>query len=225
MSALAHAAAWKARGHALESAGAPDAAVQAGLCYEQGIALLRELPLEDSRVRHDLGVLWMNRGNALQKLATPTHRAEAVRSYDRAVGLLNELPVAENAAYRNALGAAWMNRGHALRAMGRLVEAIPSFEQAIAILRPLADDADPYFRRNLLAAWANLADAQLADGQPGAASDAVDAGLERARQWKGSAPSPLAPLARRLFQFGAQLYASHQPHFLAEFLAENRDTI
>jgi tetratricopeptide (TPR) repeat protein len=202
-----------------------DVAAQAGLCYEQGIALLRDLSLDDNQVRHDLGVLWMNRGNALQKLNTPSHRAEAVRSYDRAVGLLDELPIAGNAAYRNALGAGWMNRGHALRALGRLPEAIQSFEQAIAILSPLADDTDPYFRRNLLAAWANLADAQLARGQPGAASDAVDAGLERARQWKGEAPSPLAPLARRLFQFGAQLYATHQPHFLAEFLSENRDAI
>jgi tetratricopeptide (TPR) repeat protein len=179
----------------------------------------------DEQVRHEQGVLWMNRGYALQKLGSPAHRAAAVQSCERAIALLRELPIAKNAAYRNALGAAWMNRGHSLRKLGRLAEAIQSFEEAIALLNPLAGETDPYFRRNLLAAWANLADAQLAQGQPGAASDSVDTGLAWVRHWKGPAPSPLAPLARRLFQFGAQLYATHQPHFLAEFLSENRDAI
>jgi hypothetical protein len=54
----------------------------------------------------------------------------------------------------------------------------------------------------------------------GEATDAIDDGLAIARAFEARGDAQLRPLAQRLFRLGAQLYASHQPQFLSEFVLE-----
>jgi hypothetical protein len=169
-SILAEAAQRLRQGQELEAQGTATALERAVTCYNEAIALLKELPLEGSpAVRRELGVAWMNRGNALQRRTDLPSLAGAVRAYDAAIALLRELPVAENAAHRNTLGAAWMNRGHALYLQGDTknpAAAVQAQEQAIALLRDLPLDENPSYRLNLAGAWMNQANALLRGTDP-----------------------------------------------------------
>ena len=53
------------------------------------------------------------------------------------------------------------------------------------------------------------------------ASDVVDDALALIHHWTPQSPISFRALALRFFRYGAQLYRLHQPHFLAEFVAEN----
>jgi hypothetical protein len=56
------------------------------------------------------------------------------------------------------------------------------------------------------------------------ATDAIEDGLAIARSFEERGDPQLRPLAERLFRLGAQLYANHQPQFLAEFVLETTAT-
>ncbi len=127
--------------------------------YDEAIAALGKLRLDDFELRRQLGVAWMNRGNALQK---QNETAAAVEAFDEAIALLRGLPPTPQ--HRNHLGAAWLNRGHAILHGDDLppeAEPTRSFEQAIAILADLPLNENPAYRLNLAGAWTNLAHSQL----------------------------------------------------------------
>jgi tetratricopeptide (TPR) repeat protein len=153
------------RGQEHEALGTAAALADAVRCYDEAIALLRALSLEDNaRARRDLGIAWMNRGNALQKHGTTGNLAEAVQAYDEAIGLLRTLANQEDHSLRNSLGAAWMNRGLALHRQAdsaALAGAVQSHRAAVAFLQTLPLDETPAYRRNLVAAWMNQANALL----------------------------------------------------------------
>jgi tetratricopeptide (TPR) repeat protein len=216
---LEQATALKARGHALEARGTAASLAGALHCYETALALLGPHPSEHERVRIAQGILWMNQGNARQRLAA---YGPAIAAYDEALVFL---PVNDDPAVQNARGAAWLNRGRALQARGGAsdpAEAIRSQQQALALLRPLVRPADPDSQLNLAGACLNLATLLAGERRLTEATDAADEGLEIVRR-PGAAQALLRPVAARLFQFGAQLYAVHQPQFLAEFVRENID--
>ena len=138
-------------------------------CYDEVVASLRVLPLDDAETRRLLGVAWMNRGNALQK---QNEFATAVLAYDEAIALLRELP--PTSAHRNRLGAAWLNRGHALLSHAA-TEATRSFKQAIAILGELPLEENPAYGLNLAGAWTNLAHTEIASAPTRARASAATA--------------------------------------------------
>jgi tetratricopeptide (TPR) repeat protein len=214
---LAQATALKGRGHGQEAQGTPASLARALHCYDQALALLGTYPSEHETVRVAQGILWMNQGNARQRLAA---FGAAIAAYDEALVFL---PVNDNPALQNARGAVWLNRGRALQARGGAsdqAEAIRSQQQALALLRPLVGPADPDSQLNLAGACLNLATLLAAERRLTEATDAADEGLEIFRR-PDAAQALLRPVAARLFAFGAQLYAIHQPQFLAEFVREN----
>ena len=110
---------WMKRGIALLSANDPNALPEALHCFEQALAIRRELPFEESSwFRWLLTACWMNRGDVLTRLGKPAELAEAVQSFDEAIFHLRRLPLEEDSQYRGRLALAWMNRSLALRAQG-----------------------------------------------------------------------------------------------------------
>jgi tetratricopeptide (TPR) repeat protein len=108
---------WMKRGIALLSANDATALPEALNCFEQALAIRRELPFEASAwYRWLLTACWMNRGDVLTRLGKPADLTAAVKSFDEAIFHLQKLPLEEDSQYRGRLALAWMNRSLALRA-------------------------------------------------------------------------------------------------------------
>jgi hypothetical protein len=110
---------WMKRGIALLSANDPAALPEALHCFEQALAIRRELPFEESSwFRWLLTACWMNRGDVLTRLGNPAELIAAVQSFDEAIFHLQKLPLEDDSQYRGRMALAWMNRSLALRAQG-----------------------------------------------------------------------------------------------------------
>jgi len=108
---------WMKRGIALLSANDAAALPEALQCFEQALAIRRDLPFEASSwFRWLLTACWMNRGDVLTRLGKPDDLIAAVQSFDDAIFHLQKLPLEEDSQYRGRLALAWMNRSLALRA-------------------------------------------------------------------------------------------------------------
>ena len=108
---------WMKRGIALLSANEAAALPEALHCFEQALAIRRELPFEESSwFRWLLTACWMNRGDVLTRLGKPDDLIAAEQSFDEAIFHLEKLPLEEDSQYRGRLALAWMNRSLALRA-------------------------------------------------------------------------------------------------------------
>lgn len=108
---------WMKRGIALLSANDAAALPEALNCFEQALAIRRELPFKESSwYRWLLTACWMNRGDVLTRLGNPAELTAAVQSFDEAIFHLQKLPLEEDSQYRGRLALAWMNRSLALRA-------------------------------------------------------------------------------------------------------------
>jgi len=107
---------WMKRGIALLSANDVAALPEALTCFDQALAIRRELPFEASAwYRWLLTACWMNRGDVLTRLGKPTDLTAAVQSFDEAIFHLQKLPLEADSQYRGRLALAWMNRSLALR--------------------------------------------------------------------------------------------------------------
>jgi tetratricopeptide (TPR) repeat protein len=218
--------AWMNCGNALQRFAGDVSLASAVKSYDEAIALLRTLPVETvPELRNHLGAAWLNRGHAL---ITGGRTAEAVESFGHAIGHLEKLPIGDDPYFRLNLAGAWTNLAHA-----HLTTSPETAQQAARTALALLADVEHAHaafaemslraRRALVTAIGGL----LVTGGAGVelaseASDAIDDGLALARHWEERDPTPpLRPLALRLFRLGAQLYRTHQPHFLAEFLLEN----
>lgn len=108
---------WMKRGIALLSANNPAVLPEALNCFDQALAIRRELPFADSAwFRWLLTACWMNRGDVLTRLGNPADLTAAVQSFDEAIFHLQKLPLEKDPQYRGRLALAWMNRSLALRA-------------------------------------------------------------------------------------------------------------
>ncbi len=107
------------RGIALLSANNPKVLSESLNCFDQALAIRRELPFEESSwFRWLLTACWMNRGDVLTRLGNQAELVAAVHSFDEAIHHLQKLPLEEDSQYRGRLALAWMNRSLALRAQG-----------------------------------------------------------------------------------------------------------
>jgi len=129
---------WMKRGIALLSAADPAALPEALTCFDQALAIRRELPFEESSwFRWLLTACWMNRGDVLTRLGNPAQLTAAVHSFDEAIFHLQKLPLEEDSQYRGRLALAWMNRSLALRAEGSpesLSTALASLDQGKTVI-------------------------------------------------------------------------------------------
>lgn len=222
--------AWMNHGHGqllLSHRAGDEAALTA---YANAISLLRSLPLADnSSWANSLGAACMNHGQLLHRVHGTARATEALASFDTAEAVLRPLPTTATPWPRRNLAGTLINRANLLLDLGRHAEAA-------GIARETAGLCTPFERDEILDADLALkARRALADAvgrllvTPGAdqdacaaeASDLVDDALALVRFWAARGVTAFQPLAERFFRYGAQLYRIHQPHFLAEFLAEN----
>jgi tetratricopeptide (TPR) repeat protein len=246
------AVAWMNRGNAFQKLGAEHAHHQrtreheettraAVADYDDAIASLGTLSLSaEPAFRNHLGAAWLNRGHALLGLA---ELKPAVKSFETAIEVLQTLPLNDDLSYRLNLAGAQTNLSHVLlqgtaaesaASNFSAVHAAAAARSALATLvgfetaHVLFAEMSLRARRALVIALGEQLVASESARQPIAAlaseaSDILDDGLTLAREAEERGASHLRPLAARLFRMGAQLYGTHQPHFLAEFLLENVD--
>ena len=230
--ARAHGLAWMNRGNALQkchllndtSRPRTGEAVEA---YDRAIACFEVLPLNEPLFRNHLGAAWLNRGHAQ---LTANDSAAAILSFEHAVAELAPLPLEADPHFRLNLAGAHTNLAHATleSAPGR---ACSSARAALAVLAPVEHFDETFAAMSLRARRAlivGLGEQLRLGAEPaselfGEATDAADAALALARELTARGATQLRPLAARLFRLGAQLYRTHQPHFLGEFLLENLD--
>jgi hypothetical protein len=210
--------------------------------YDQAIALLAPLVAgepADHALRNSLGAAYLNRASTLlrgcERPRTTTCIAAALASADCAIATLNPLPLEENSFFRANLAGAHLNRAGALLATD-LPTAKLAARNALDLVSTAAANhaaaaqAALGASRTLLAIIGRELSPARGDGRQRVAAadllaeagDLIDDGLALARIWDARRVIAFRPAAAQLFRAGAMLYASHQPHFLAEFLRENR---
>lgn len=225
------------RGHALALKNDPSALTAALAAYDEAVARLRPLLADDAPASWttSLAAALLNRGQLLHRLHGTAESSAALAAYDEAATLLrprvdtSDLPPSASPWPRRNLAGVLLNRATLRLDLDRLDAARADAAEALALSRPheFADTVDADLalksRRALCAALGRLIVAPGADQEAIAreASDLVDDGLALARHWTDRGAARPRELAMRLFRFGAGLYRRHQPHFLAEFLAEN----
>ena len=230
------AACWLNRADALmRLSGAPQIAEAVRSC-DEGIAVLRTLPLgDDVRFPRRLALAHHNRALFLQAQGRPV--AEAIADLDEALAVLQSTDAAavEDLAY--LLSVVWTNLAHALAAQGSpeaLIRACAVASQAMAVVSevegetPAAAEIGLRARHALCRAFAQrLSAAQAANttsiDDVHQATDAVDEGLALVRRWEQRGVAAFRDTAVDLFRFGLNVYLVYQPQFLQEFLDENLD--
>lgn len=221
------------QGHAQQLANDPAQITAAISSYEQAIAILRLLPhAENADLANSLGAAWMNRGQLLHRLRSNAQIAPALESFQAAITVFQSIKGPANPWIRRNFLGTILNRAVLLMDLsehrGALADARLALQLATQHERDELVDADLSLKLRRLACDAI---GQLIVVVPAAdqtalaaeASDLVDDGLALAREWSAKGESALDHVALRLFRFGAQLYRTYQPHFLAEFVLEQID--
>jgi tetratricopeptide (TPR) repeat protein len=222
------------QGHAQQLSDEPALVQAAASSYEQAIAILRQLPYaQHPQIANSLGAAWMNRGQLLHRLRSNAQIAPAMESFNEALTIFQQIPQAGETVWirRNFLGTL-LNRACLLVDLSEhraaLNDARAALSLALKYERPELVDADLALKLRrvacdsigqLITVVPTTEQASLASE----ASDLVDDGLALAREWSAKGETALDHVASRLFRFGAQLYRVNQPHFLAEFIAEQID--
>lgn len=230
----ARSVAWMNRGSALQRLGDASNLAEALSAYDSAIALQRTLPLhDDSGVAVSLAAALVNRAVLLHRLNGTDRAADALAAGDEAVARLRPLLASryEPAARRNLAGT-FVNRANLLLDLGDFTSADAAACEALSLLiaHQHADfDAAGIAlmaRRARCDALGRMLVLPGADQESIAreASDVVDEALTLVRHWTPQGEGAFAPLATRLFRFGARLYRFHQPQFLAEFLLEHLES-
>ena len=219
---------WMNRGNAYQKIGTPVSIADAVRSYDEAIAVFSTLPVEtEPAFRHHLGAAWLNRGHAQVALAD----AGAVASFETATTVLAQLPLDADPSFPLNLAGAHANLAHAT--IG--TDTARAADAARSALRIVVEKERAHFEfaaMSLRARHVLVAALGTRLSQPGLdvaqrtalvaeATDMVDEALALAREVESLGIAELRPLAQRLFQFGAQLYGSHQPQFLAEYVSEH----
>jgi tetratricopeptide (TPR) repeat protein len=203
------------------------------LAYDEGIAVTCDLELSsDPRFPRRLAVAYQNRGLAL---AMRGDLDAALGSFEAAATLLEDEASAAIEDRRYMRAAVWMNLANARIAAGRPELDDPAQEaalRAIAAVDGLEADDPGYADIGLRArhVLCRVAANRFSASPEGAAAedvhgatDAVDEALDLIRRWEQRGEARFRGLAADLFRFGARVYASFQPQFLDEFVADNVD--
>lgn len=220
----------------------PDALRDAVAAYDEAIALFRTLPIEtEPALRNHLGAAWLNRGHA--HIGAGDFDS-AAGCFEHAIAELAQLPIATDPYFRLNLAGAHTNLAHATFESAPK-RAAASARSALAVLAEVERAHEAFAGLSLRArrALVMALGVQLHHGTGGVAptvsdshgrdipaatraslvseaTDTIDDGLAIARDLETHGISHHRPLACRLFRLGVQLYGTHQPHFLGEFVLE-----
>jgi tetratricopeptide (TPR) repeat protein len=216
---------WMNRANALQQIGTAVSLADALGAYDEAIAVFETLPVDtDPLLRNHLGAAWLNRGHALLVASDRS----GIASFEQAIAQLEKLPLDADPHFRLNLAGAWTNLANAALEHDA-ARARDAAQAALAHLAPVERVHEAFAAMSLRARRALvMALGALLGGASAApatfvseATDAIDDGLALARRFELQAGAHLRPLAQRLFRLGAQLYGTHQPHFLGEFLVEH----
>lgn len=202
--------------------------------YDESLRVINGLPFGANPlfVRR-LAIAWSNRGLALQ--ARHSFK-EAEQSFETAINVL----LKENAtAIKDRdylLAAALMNLANLQVRGSEITQAKTTAKEAI-VLADQDQYKDPHMAeiglkaRHILCqtiavlikenVYNRLVRKELIDE----ATDAVDEGMALARYWQQRGLKRFLVLSQELFSFGSKVYQLFQPHFMGEFLQENKDVI
>jgi tetratricopeptide (TPR) repeat protein len=148
------------RGMSLMQAQRQAEVAEALVCFDEALALRRQLPLDGSPAfRYSLAACWLNRAEALLVIGGPSRIEEALDAFDESIALLHELPLSLDPLYPRRLAIAHQNRGLTLSALAppRVEAAAVAFTHAINLLNDSVSDPIEDRRYLLGAAWVNLA--------------------------------------------------------------------
>lgn len=178
------------RGIALMEDPRREAAIDAVHCFDEALALRRQIQAGDSAFQgYLLAACLLNRADALVRLNDATPLAAALESYDEAIEVLRALPLHEDPLYPRRLAIGCQNRGLALQVRGLdgdAAAAAAAFADAIAVLEQEHSAAIPDRDYLRTVVWLNLANLRAADMTPDAIVQARDAAA-RALGYVGAA--------------------------------------
>ncbi len=199
--------------------------------FERAIALLEPLAASQPASLHNLASTWSNLGMVRSRLQDAAGAVEAQR---KAVELFRPLVAkSEDAGETFELAARLFNLGQACGAAGDAEGALAAGRESLAVAGSVKTD-DPQALEltlrtrhalcvvlggQLAAGRAQAGDPQRA-GRLEEAGDLVEDGLAELRA-RGAVPEGVMMAGTRLYEFGAWLYRTQQPQFLAEFLLEH----
>lgn len=219
-------AGWMNRGDALTRLGNAERLKEALHCYDIAIGHLHRLPLDgDPAYRWRLCVAWVNRGITEQAAG-----GDGLRCFNTAIEVMRGHETTPRVDYQQAMAGAWMNRANALLQLQppEWEAAANSARRALTHSRtcedqsPVAAEAGIKARHTLCRALAHLletppADSSRADEWILEATDAVEDVMNLTKDAKNH-----LALREEVFHFGCRIYRAFQPHFLAEFVTDEK---
>jgi hypothetical protein len=235
MHAYGLAACWLNRAEALTRLGPAHHAV-AFSAYDEALPLLRSLPLgEDPRFSKRLAIAQQNRA-LLLAAQNPSATTDAIAALADAIAVLDQADTMDALERDTLLAIVWMNLAniHGSEATGASeIAAMDAARRALGLV-------ETHEHRNLAAAEAGLKARHVlchiaarrlsVQAEPATimanvhdATDLADDGLALVCEWERRGVDHFRGLASDLFRFGAQVYASYQPHFLQQFVGEQLD--
>jgi tetratricopeptide (TPR) repeat protein len=228
------AACWFNRGDALMQLVEPDKVPAAINSYDEGIAAMSNLPLDDDpRYPRRLAMGLQNRGLAL--MAHGGHVSEALDSFEQSLDMLESDAASPLADRDYLLAGVWANIAIA-RADAKTPEsdtlAQSAALRAIGLVGQLESGDIPSAEVGLKARYVlcQVIATQLPETSPrGAtmpesvheATDHAEAGLALAKRWEEKGELRFWPLAHDLYRFAEAVYERYQPQFLTEFRREH----
>ncbi len=233
------AACWLNRAEALTRLGPEHHALALG-AYDEALALLRPLPLaDDARFSKRLAIALQNRALVLAA-QNPPATTDAIAALVEAIAVLDHAESMDPLERDYLLAVVWMNLANTQASEATSVSDLAAWEaarRALALVKTREHEDAAVAEAGLkarhvlcqiagrrLAAQAEseavMADVVMADVHD--ATDLADEGLGLVREWERRGVDRFRNLASDLFRFGARVYAYYQPHFLHEFLSEQR---
>jgi hypothetical protein len=231
------AACWLNRADALMQLGGEAQVEEALRSYQEGIVLLRSLPLShDARFPRRLAMAHHNRGLALQSKGAP-FAAETANAFREALAILESEQAALIPDRQFLLATVWLNLANARELQepaGSDSTARDAALRAIDLVKDLEEDEADAAEVGLkarhvlcrtLAAQMSLSSTgrQKVPEYVHEATDLVDEGLALVRHWERKDVARFRSVAYDLFRFGARVYGRYQPQFVGEFVLDNLD--
>ncbi|HEX4346783.1 MAG TPA: hypothetical protein VHZ73_04385 [Vicinamibacterales bacterium] len=228
------AACWLNRADALARIGGLDWTTHALGAYDEAVALLRPLALDDDvRFPRRLAIAYQNRALVLVSQDPPA-TADAAATLTEAIAVLEQSGAFDDREH--LLAVVWMNLAnvHAIAGTdGSDLAARHAAQHAIAQVAPhereyigaaqVGLSARVVVCQTIARRLPNVAAGDTMPEEVHEATDFVDEGLSVVRHWEQQGPTPFRNIAADLFRFGARVYIHYQPHFLNEFVRENLD--
>jgi hypothetical protein len=224
-------AGWINRGDALARLGGDHFLTESIKSYDEALSLLESLSLDENVLYpRRLAITWINRGTALQNRETTDSLWEAVECFREAIAVLQHPTASAISDLSPLLAGAWTNLAGALINSGEEDEGARSAARHALELIQLSEkkeiasaEVGLKARHGLcrLAARVLLSKKNLPQNCLAEAAEAADGAMILARHWQARGTLSFVKLAREIFRFGCRIYATGQPHFLAEFLLES----